>query len=354
MSENRGRALAFMCGWNERAGAQSTMSRACVSADIAAQIVNLAFFRVVKTITAGINQPHGLAVDSARNIYVADVRGNCVKKVTPQGVVSVVAGCGTDGYVDGSAKIARLRNPRGVCVDGSGNVFVADTENNAIRKITPEGKVSTVASDGRAGYRDHQVGEKAQLNAPSSVALDRRTNVLYVADKNNHCIRKITARGEVSTFAGSTQSGHVDGDPAVAKFYCPSGVAVDSVGNVLVADAGNNCIRKINTSGVVQTIAGSGESRFADGQGLAAMFNWPCALAVDGVGNVIVADAGNNRIRRISTTGLVTTIAGSGQEGGCDGDCNKATFRCPRGVAVDRGNVLVADTMNNMVRRVFV
>ena len=299
---------------------------------------------------ARFNYPDGMAVDSSGNAYVTDYSNHRIRKITPAGVVSTLAGR-RSGYKDGTGTDAQFFYPAGVAVDSSGNVYVADTYNHRIRKITPKGGVSTLAGSGRGGrgFADG-TGTDAQFFFPSNVAVDPEGNV-YVADASNHRIRKITPMGMVTTFAGSTE-GFADGTGTEAQFYHPDGVDVDSEGNVYVADRENHRIRKITPAGVVSTFAGSTEG-FADGTGTEAQFNLPYGVAVDAFGNVYVADAHNHCIRKITPAGVVSTIAGSGTKGFADGSGAEAQFDHPHGVAVDSSdNVYVADTGNHRIRQI--
>ena len=212
-------------------------------------------------------------------------------------MVSTLAGS-TSGYTDGTGTSAQFDYPIGVAVDGAGNVYVADGYNHRIRKITTSGVVSTLAGSGTSGYTDG-TGTSAQFDYPTGVAVDGAGNV-YVADQVNHRIRKITTSGVVSTLAGSGTSGYTDGTGTSAQFSYPTGVAVDGAGNVYVADYDNHRIRKITASGVVSTLAGSGTYGYTDGTGTSAKFYYPTGVAVDGAGNVYVADQYNHRIRKIT------------------------------------------------------
>ncbi len=296
--------------------------------------------------------PLGIGVDAAGNVYVADSNNDTIRKITPAGVVTTLAGtAGAAGSTDGTGAAARFNTPYGLAVDASGNVYVADKVNDTIRKITPAGVVTTPA--GTAG----QVGSTngGLFNAPVGVAVDASGN-LYVADSRNDTIRKITAAGVVTTLAGSAGSaGSTDGTGAAARFNTPLGVAVDASGNVYVADSANDTIRKITAAGVVTTLAGTaGQAGSADGTGAAARFKTPYGVAVDSSGNVYVADTGNDTIRKITPAGVVTTLAGTaGAAGSTDGTGAAARFRNPLGVAVDSsGNVYVADSTNDTIRKI--
>ncbi len=301
--------------------------------------------------------PSSVAVDGAGNVYVAD-SGNCtIRKVTSSGVVTTLAGsAGQSGNADGSGGGARFNSPGGVGVDSNGNVYVADSGNCTLRKVTAAGTVTTLAgSAGRPGSAD-AAGSAARFNFPYGVALDSASNV-YVADTFNNTIRKISSIGMVTTLAGSAgQAGSADGTGGAAQFSSPSGVALDGTGNIYVADFGNSTIRKVTSAGVVTTLAGSGagQTGSTDGAGGSARFNGPYSLAVDGAGNVYVADAYNNTIRVVTSDGMVTTLAGkSGQLGSADGTGSGAQFYYPSGVAVDgTGNVYVADSGNSTIRKV--
>jgi DNA-binding beta-propeller fold protein YncE len=237
-------------------------------------------------------------VDGDGNVIVGDTGNRRIRKITPQGLVSTLAGTGEKGHQDGEGTVARFNTPCGVAVDGDGNVIVGDTRNHRIRKITPQGHVSTLAGTGEMGHEDGE-GTVARFNMPCGVSVDGDGNVI-VADRDNHRIRKITPLGLVSTLAGNGEEGHQDGEGTVAQFDFPQGVAVDGEGNVIVADRDNHRIQKITPHGHVSTLAGTGEVGHQDGEGTVAQFDDPCGVAVDGGGNVIVADASNHRIRKIT------------------------------------------------------
>ena len=295
--------------------------------------------------------PQGVAVDSSGNVYVADRVNNKIRKITPTGEVTTFAGSGALGSDDGPGAAATFFRPNGVAVDLSRNVYVADSGNNKIRAITPASVVSTLAGSGAIGSEDGP-GAEATFGWAVGVAADSSGNV-YVADSGSNKIRKIAAGGVVTTLAGSGAGGSADGSGDVATFSEPSGVAVDSSGNVFVADTDSHKIRKIAPGGVVTTFAGSGAPGSADGTGTAATFTLPFGVAVDSSMNVFVADSGNNKIRKITPAGVVSTLAGSGAYGSADGIGTAATFYAPSGVAVDSsGHVYVADSGSNKIRKI--
>jgi serine/threonine protein kinase/sugar lactone lactonase YvrE len=291
--------------------------------------------------------PNNVAVDKAGNVYVADTANNVIRKIAPNGVVTTLAGvAGSHGSADGNGSNARFWSPFGIAVDGSGNVYVADTGNNTIREIAPNGVVSTLAGfAGHPGDKDG-VGSNARFRNPWSVAVDSMGNV-FVADMSNDTIRKVTPTGMVTTLAGQAgMNGNAVGFGNNARFNDPFAVAVDNADNVYVSDSGNNAIRKIMPDRVVVTLAGlPGYVGSTDGNGNDARFCNPQGLAVDGAGNIYVADTGNNTVRKITPMGVVTTLPE------LVGDA--AQFNSPGGVAVDSaGNIYVADTSNHCIRKV--
>ena len=305
--------------------------------------------------TALIHYPASITKDTSGNFYVADASGNTIEKITAAGAVSTLAGLtGLAGSQDGTGSNARFNQPRGVAVDGGGNLYVTDTGNATIRKITPDGVVSTLAGSAARGNQDG-VGSAASFEAPTGIAVDSAGN-LYVADAFNATIRKITSAGSVSTLAGTAGTrGDADGPGSSAQFNYPSGVAVDASGNVYVADTYNDIIRKIDPTGMVTTLAGSaGISGGTDGTDSDALFNQPCGVAVDASGNVGVADTGNATIRRITPGGAVITLAGTAGVAGLGNSAGGVVlFNQPHGLVADgAGNLFVADTGNAAIRKI--
>lgn len=312
------------------------------------------------TTSARFYSPRGVAVDGSGNVYVADSSNSTIRKVTPAGEVTTVAGlAGVKGSANGAAADARFQNPRAVALSGS-TIYVADFNNSTIRKIA-SGQVTTLAGTACFDYPDDcwglydGPGNFAKFGFPSGIATDTAGNI-YVADKNNASIRKITPQGNVTTMAGDPPyTGHTDGTGNEARFFAPEGIAVDGSGNVYVADTENNTIRKVTPARVVTTAAGLPMTRgSADGTGSAAQFSYPAGIGVDAGGNAYVADRFNNTIRKITPQGVVTTFAGlAGEIGSTDATGNAARFYRPNGVAVDSaGNVYVADTFNHTIRKI--
>lgn len=306
--------------------------------------------------SAVLPAPSGLVVSAAGTLTVADSSNNTIQTIGTNWAMTSLAGTsGQQGSTDGTGAGALFRQPNGVAMDGSGNVYIADTGNSIIRKISVAGVVTTVAgSSSNQGYRDG-TGAAAWFNSPTALTVDGVGNV-YVADSGNAVIRKIAVDGTVTTLAGTAGStGTADGTGSAARFNQPSGIIVDSAGNLFVSDTYNQTIRKVTAAGVVTTLAGlAGVSGTTDGTGTAASFNQPRGLCVDGLGNLFVADTANSSIRKVTSAGVVTTFAGlSTISGLLDGTGVDAWFNQPRDVKIDAsGNLYVADTGNAAIRKI--
>ena len=304
---------------------------------------------------AQFRNPVAVTIDSSGNVYVADRGNNTIRKIAPSGVVATLAGtAGVTGSADGAGAAAQFNSPSGVAVDLAGNVYVADTGNATIRKIMPNGAVTTFAGMPGAFGSVDGMGAAARFHGPAALAVDGSGNVFVgdgdtIGTPGNYggAIRKITPTGRVTTIAGlAGDHGNVDGNATTARFDGPQSVAADTAGNVYVADTANSTIRKVTAAGVVITFAGAaGQTGSVDGVGTAARFNQPTGVAVELAGNVYVADHDNNTIRKITQAGVVTTLAGTaGYFGSTDGTGAAAAFHHPVGLAVDSGgNLYVSD-----------
>lgn len=320
-----------------------------------------------KGTVATFNSPDGIATDAQGNVYVADTGGDVIRKIAPDGTVKTLAGQADEGYQDGPAGQALLLLPEAVAVGPDGSVYIADSGNNRIRKMDPTGNVTTVAGTGTAGFADGPA-LTAEFDDPTDVALDA-SGKIYVADRANQRIRVIDTMGIVSTLAGNPSAdamGNPMGDFAngpttAAKFNRPRGLAVAPDGTVYVADSFNHRIRRIGTDGQVTTVSGSDTQGFQNGAASTALFSYPQKIALDAQGNIYVSDLGNDLIRKISTDGIVTTVAGApqiDQDGFIvrdfrDGPALDARFNLPEGLQVDKsGNIYLADRGNNRIRKI--
>lgn len=299
---------------------------------------------------SGVNNPLNTATDGQGNVYVADAGNHRILKVTPGGSVSTLAGAGYSGYADGTGTSALFTHPSALAVDASGNVYVSDQQNHRIRRITAGGVVTTVAGNGSSGYADG-IGTGARFSSPIGLALDGQGN-LYVADYSNHRIRKIAlSTGAVSTHSGSGIVGMLDGGPTSARFQNPMGLAFDQSGFLYVADRLNHAVRRVGADGWVATLAGNGTAGYADGTGSSARFNYANAVTVDGNGDAYVADYGNNMVRKVSPSGVVTTLAGATTPGTVDGTGSAIRFSSPYGISGHGNSLYIAQNGNYAVRK---
>jgi IPT/TIG domain/NHL repeat len=299
--------------------------------------------------------PSGITKDAAGNLYVADRNNNRIRKITPDGVVTTFAGSGSGGaIVNGTGIAAGFYTPYGITSDAAGNLYVGEYSNQAVRKITPAAVVTTIAGNGTAGNQNG-TGTAATFNQPVGLAVDASGNV-FIADYINHLIRKITPAGVVTTFAGSGTAALTDGMGTAAAFNGPIALAFDAGGNLIVGDYLNHAVRKITPSGTVTTIAGNGTAGYVDATGSSARFNKPAGLAVDASNNIFICDAQNNRIRKITAAGVVTTLAGSGNAAFADGTGTAAEFNYPINLCADFPNstLYIADIFNNRIRKLII
>ena len=342
--------------WSDRSNTIRKVTSAGVVSTLAGRgYVNIGGSPVWVGADAVFDDPNGISVDNAGTVSVADTNSNTIRRISPDSVVTTLAGTvGTTGSVDGAGPAARFASPRGIAVDSAGTLYVADTVNGVIRKITSAGSVMTFAGAAPSpGFADG-TGGAARFSSPHGIAVDTGGTV-YAADSGNNTIRKITPAGVVTTFAGTaSEPGFADGTGAAARFTAPDGIAVDATGTVYVTDSYDAIVRKITPGGAVTTLAGTPRTwGAADGAGAAAQFGGPAGVAVDSAGTIYVADGGNNTIRKITREGFVTTLAGLARmRGSDDGIAAAARFNYPQGVAVDNdGAVSVADSYNCTIRR---
>jgi uncharacterized protein (TIGR03437 family) len=318
-------------------------------------------------VNARLFQPQAVALDSNHDLYIADAGNNRIRKVSG-GKISTVAGSGSTGSSagysgdGGAATSALLRNPYGVRVDSAGNIYIADIDNQVVRRVDAKtGTITTAAGvNGNYGYfPDQQPASSAYLDKPVGLAFDAKGN-LYIADSTDDRVRYISSDGNIHTYAGANQWDTYGGDggPATAaSLNHPYGLAVDAAGNLYIADSANNRIRKVATDGTITTVAGNGTAGFSGDGGLAvnAQLNRPWDVAVDSSGDIFIADYNNQRIRLVNATGTITTIAGTTGLGysGDGGGATSAKLNYPTGVAVDlsNGNVYIADSGNNVIRQ---
>lgn len=304
--------------------------------------------------TANFNQPRALILDAKGEVLVADSQNHRIRKLANNGYTSTLAGAqhGLMGpyFADGPGEQAQFNLPTAMALHPNGNIYIADTDNHRIRVMTPDGTVSTFVGTGVAGYANGNPAV-AQFRRPQGIAIDQQGNI-YVADTDNHSIRKITAAGSVTTLAGNGQSGFLNGKGEAARFHFPTALAIQKNGDLYLADTFNHSIRKI-TNGVVSTLAGDGKEGFLDGPGFQAQFRFPQGLAFDSQQNLYIADTGNHRIRKYLADQQVITLAGNGQAAYADGNAAVTQFNHPIGLLFNpQGQLLVADSDNQRIRRI--
>jgi sugar lactone lactonase YvrE len=316
--------------------------------------------------SAELDYPGGVAVDSAGNLYISDTYNQRVRMVSTSGTITTVAGTGyvgpngIGGYNGDNiaATSAELNYPYGLAVDSAGNLYIADVHNQRVRMVSTSGTITTVAGNGTPGYNgDNIAATSAELNLPGGVALDSAGN-LYIVDSGNSRIRKVDLSGTITTVAGNGMAGY-NGDNIAAtsaELYSPFGVAVDSAGNLYISQYSGQRLRKVDSSGIITTVAGTGTAGY-NGDNIAAIsaeLNYPTGVAVDSAGNLYIADS-NQRLRKVDASGIITTVAGTGT-GGYNGDniaATSAEIYYPEGVAVDSaGNLYIADLHNSRIRKV--
>lgn len=320
------------------------------SAEDSVSIQAIYLAKLMVSTLAAANGAYYATLGPDGNLYVSGYSTHVIYKVTPAGVVTTFAGTGVAGYLDDKAGNAQFRNPSGLAFDGSGNLFIADFGNHCVRKINTSNVVSTFAGVTQAGYAD-ATGSQAQFNGISGLVIDSK-NTIYVSETINLRIRKITPQAVVTTFAGSGKPGLTDAIGVQAQFRGPVSLAIDGTDNIYVADATNHCIRKISPSAQVSTIAGTGTAGLLNGAATSAQFNNPFGIAIGQNNSVYVADFTNNLIRVISGN-QVSTYAGSGVAGLTNGEAPVASFKNPTGLLYSPdGTIYVMDYLNNSIRKI--
>jgi len=306
---------------------------------------------------ADLNLPAAIISDAAGNIYFTDWLNHCVRKIDQNGIITTLAGTGTGGFSGdgGPAILAQLNYPYGICLDAAGNIYIGSA--SRLRKVDTNGMITTIAGTGSSGFSgDGGPATLAQLNSIANIAVDNLGNI-FVADMNNNCVRKIDTSGIISTIAGVGTVGGYSGDggqAVLALMRAPLGVTVDKTGNLFIADSYNHCIRKVDTSGVITTIAGTGMMGYTGDAGFAtfAQLYVPTNVDVDTLGNVYILDELNSCIRKIYTNGIITTIAGTGTaaispDGGLA--TNTALF-FPKGLEYRDGRIYISDSQSYRIR----
>jgi type IX secretion system substrate protein/NHL repeat-containing protein len=310
---------------------------------------------------AQLDEPFGVAVDANGNVYIADGINKRVRKITTDGMINTIAGNGSIAFNgDGIPATDAAIDVTNVAVSSSGIVYITDGYNNRLRVVTPDGMITTIAGNGSPSYGgDGGPATDAALNAPVGLTVDAAGNI-YIADLLNNRIRKATTDGMITTVAGTgAYSYNGDGEPATAaQLNQPYGVAVDDSGNIYIAEFAAQRIRKVDAGGIISTFAGNGTVGFSGDGTLAttAQLSYPQGVATDNAGNVYVADYGNERLRKIDQNGIITTFAGSGNAGykGDGGPATAASLNDPVSACIDAsGNVFIADRSNNRIREIY-
>lgn len=309
---------------------------------------------------ASLNSPYYLTTDAAANIIFSDQNNNRIRKITQSGVIATIAGSGICGFTGNlvHATNAKLCIPMDIVVDGHGNLYVADYGQCRIRKVDTGGAMSVAAGKSPCGFSgDHGPATAAQIAEVIGISMDAVGNV-YFADRVCECVRKIDTSGIITTVAGGGSGGLGDGGPATAaKLSRPNGIAIDEVGNLFIIEYVGSRVRKVDMSGIITTVAGTGVHNYSgdDGPATLAELRSPMGVAVDRSGNLYIADAGNDRVRKVSISGVITTIAGDGTPGfsGDGGAATAAKLRRPTDVALDAaGRIYIADEENHRIRRI--
>ncbi len=302
---------------------------------------------------AQFNSPRGMAIDNLNNLYVADELNHCIRKITTGGSVTTFAGTGNAGHQDGAYNVARFNHPYDIVFDPIQEYFyVADRDNHCIRKISMLGDVITIAGiPGIPGYVDAP-GLSARFLQPTGITVEGEPEKIFIADAGNHCIRKLDNFSIVTTLAGSSSVGNIDGTGASAKFNSPLDITWDTAGFFVVTDIANHNVRRLSENGTVTTIGGAGAPGYLDGPGWQSLFNTPgCVVSQNN--ESFICDAMNNRLRKIETSGEVITLAGDGNAGAINGAGMQSRFNQPAGIIRDSyGNLYISDRANHAIRKV--
>jgi len=295
--------------------------------------------------------PRNLLLDDKGNLYISDDLNAAIRIINSDDEVSTFAGTGERGHRDGPKDQAMFFSPNGMAIHQNGDIFLADRNNHRIRRISIEGEVTTYAGNG-ARFSIDGAAASASFELPDGLVIDSEGNVI-IADMDGNRIRKITPDQQVTTIAGSGEFGFAEGNGTEASFRWPTSIAIDGDGNIFISDTRNHMIRKLAPNGDVTVVAGNGERGYANGEALQAQFHDPHGLAIANDGTIYVAESQGNRIRKISTSGMVSTVAGTGEKGFKDGPADEAMFDSPVGLVInENGNLLVSDLLNNRIRKI--